>query len=218
MLLIRMKLRTFLLLALIFGVGAFYATRIVRGGDAGTRELALAQEGDSGYTVEDSAPFHEVARTDTRAPVQSQPETTVDASAATSDASEMIPTERDLYEGMTMAEAEKHFKWLRETSPESALREEMSKLSRQMSQFCKAEVAQRLLNGEYQPIEANEAGEFALRAVANRNLVEFYAQNLEGKPVKIVLPKEKFPDAYVMKARINWLEDLVSNKRENAAR
>jgi len=116
--------------------------------------------------------------------------------------------------GLTAEEEESHFKWLRETASASVLHEEMVELSKTLSALVAPEVQRRIRDKEYQSIQADDDGAFYLRKVADRNLVEFYTTNDAGQPVKVVLPEGKFPDAYRIKAQMNWLEDLTSNAQK----
>jgi hypothetical protein len=114
--------------------------------------------------------------------------------------------------GMTPAEAEEHFKWLRETSSYDALLDELHILQADLLGMTGEEVQKRVDQGEFQRLETDESGGYSLRTQRNPELVEVFANDAAGNPVKVVLPEGKFPDAYALNDKIIWVEDLLKKK------
>ena len=111
----------------------------------------------------------------------------------------------------TIEEEEEQFKWLRATTDRDGLQREFDELSATLTAIAMPAAIQRIGDGEYEVINALPNGSVALDS-RRKHLVEVMSNDSEGRPIRVVLPEAKYPDAYALKRKMGWLEDLMADQ------
>ena len=110
-----------------------------------------------------------------------------------------------------IAAEEEAFKERWSTTAEAGLREENLRLCNQIVEAYSPVFAERFAAGEYQRVADAESGINVDES--RRHYVESYIRNDEGDYLRTTLPEGRYPEAYAIMRRINWLQDLVEQRR-----
>lgn len=122
----------------------------------------------------------------------------------------------DGMEGLSLAEQEDHFKWLRASATQEVLKEEARGFQGVIHAVANQDIVSRVEAGEYVVIQAEPDGTFPLLQDHNREQVALYRRIDSTTFAKIVLPEPKYPLLYRGQRRIVWLEDLVFDRHRLA--
>lgn len=119
--------------------------------------------------------------------------------------------------GLSEQEQEAHFKWLRENAPEHSISDEAKTLRSAIMEATATAIRNRVSTGEYALVNTDADGVISLKNEHVRERVQFYHFLPSGQVAKIELPETNFPLQYQAQQRINWLEDILLERRASKA-
>ena len=145
--------------------------------------------------------------------IRQEPDPSTDAPAS---ARERLATPQPVAEAPAIAvrpeppsdDDEESFKWLRETTDRGALQAEYDELASKLNAIVFPAATERMAEGEYEVIQTSPEGAIPMDS-RRRHLVEVLTNDPEGRPIRVVLPEAKYPEAYRLRRKITWLDDLM---------
>ena len=131
---------------------------------------------------------------------------------AASEEAELAAPELPLVsELLALEDDEETFKWKIATTSDEDLKRESTTIQRLIGDTYMPVLMQRAAEGEYEILKVGEDG-LPVPYYIPPHLVVCFGTDEKGNHIRMTLPEAKYPEAYVLKRKAVWIEEILNER------